>query len=261
MIYPGKLVRQGHRDVAIVEAVQARLTALGYGGGFKVGLFDATMRATVELFQAQNVDRNNLPLAIDGAIGPTTWATLFGIEADGARDQDASDPLLAAALAVARSQVGVRETAGQPNRGKEVDEYIRCCGLDPDKADPTQGYAWCAAFVYWCFEEAAQKLGQPNPVPQAAGVLNVWRRSKSQRIGDLSTEFGVKRLRPGSLFVMNFGKGRGHIGFVERHVGRRLFTIEGNSNNDGSRDGTGVFRLARRTVGDAKLIGYLDFGA
>jgi hypothetical protein len=256
--YPGIPVRKGSRHTSAVEAIQERLTALGYGGGLRPGVFDAAMRASVELFQAQNVDRTNLPLVIDGAIGPATWTALFGA---GANDvAEVTDPLLAAALEAARSQIGIRETAGQPNRGAEVDTYIRSCGLDPEEADPTKGYAWCAAFVYWCFDQAAQKTGQANPVPKMTGVMNMWRASKPHRIGDLSAEFNMKALRPGSLFVMSFGKGLGHIGFVERHVGRRLFTIEGNSNNDGSREGLGVFRLARRTVGDAKLIGYLDFG-
>lgn len=256
--YPGRLIRAGSRDIAAVDAIQARLAALGYGGGLKAGVFDTAMLAAVELFQAQNVDGDSLPLKIDGAIGPTTWRALFGQGADDA--ETVADPFLGAALAAARSQIGVRETIGQPNRGPEVDSYIRCCGLDPEKADPGQGYAWCAAFVYWCFEQAAKKTGRENPVPKTAGVMSLWQKARSHRIGDLSAEFNPKPLRPGSLFVMSFGKGLGHVGFVERHVGRRLFTIEGNSNNDGSREGLGVFRLARRTVGDAKLIGYLDFG-
>jgi hypothetical protein len=43
-------------------------------------------------------------------------------------------------------------------------------------------------------------------------------------------------------------QGTGHTGLVERVLGGRLVTIEGNTNGGGSREGIGVFRRNRRTV-------------
>lgn len=261
MEYPGKVLKQGIRDAALVTALQERLMALGYGHGLRAGVFNGAMKAAIELFQAQNVDGNSLPLSVDGAVGPSTWRAIFGSSSVDADDEDNKDVFLAEVLRVARSQIGVREDAGRPNRGPQVDEYLRRVGLDPDKANPAEGYAWCVAFAYWCFDEAAKKLGRPNPLPKTAGVLEHWRKSKGgTKMGDIAIEFGTKTLRPGTLFFMDFGKGYGHLGFVERHVGRKLFTIEGNSNAEGGREGLGVVRLSRRTVGDQKLIGYIDYG-
>ena len=51
------------------------------------------------------------------------------------------------------------------------------------------------------------------------------------------------------VFVIDHGGGKGHVGFVEGAANGRLVTVEGNSNDGGSREGTGVFRLDRRTIG------------
>ena len=40
-----------------------------------------------------------------------------------------------------------------------------------------------------------------------------------------------------------------------------LFTVEGNTNNDGSRSGIGVFRLVRRKVSDMTMMGFVDYSA
>lgn len=66
-------------------------------------------------------------------------------------------------------------------------------------------------------------------------------------------------LRPGMVFIIETGGGRGHTGIVSRIVGNRLETIEGNTNDGGSREGIGVFRRNGRTV-DSINRGFIDFG-
>ena len=39
----------------------------------------------------------------------------------------------------------------------------------------------------------------------------------------------------------------GHVGLVERLQGKFIFSIEGNTSADGSREGTGVFRRLRHS--------------
>jgi hypothetical protein len=51
----------------------------------------------------------------------------------------------------------------------------------------------------------------------------------------------------GSIFIIDFGKGLGHTGFVVSVVGDVIHTIEGNTNDDGSREGIGVFARVRKT--------------
>ena len=48
-----------------------------------------------------------------------------------------------------------------------------------------------------------------------------------------------------SKIILDYGKGLGHTGIIERIEGNTLYTIEGNSNNDGSRNGTTVVRHTR----------------
>lgn len=153
--------------------------------------------------------------------------------------------LIEEAIAVALSQVGVREKGGR-NRGPEVDEYIRSVGLDP-----TQGsYAWCAAFVHWVFMHAAENAGVPNPCPKRAGAL---------RMRD-SAPTGTRASKPvrGALFFLDKGQGKGHVGIVESVSGDRVATIEGNTDDGGSREGDGVYKRTRRM---AEINGgFVDFG-
>lgn len=155
--------------------------------------------------------------------------------------------LAEAALAVARGQVGVRETAR--NRGPEVDAYIRSVGLDPAKGE----HPWCCAFVFWCYVEAAKGLGVPNPLPRTASVHRLWERSPLR----CRTAAPI----PGSIFVRDSGSGRGHVGFVVDAFppSGRIVTVEGNTDGSGSREGDGVY-LRSRWMRDVTM-GYLDFGA
>ena len=55
------------------------------------------------------------------------------------------------------------------------------------------------------------------------------------------------------------GGGNGHPGFVANVIGNRLGTIEGNTNDGGSREGIGVFRRTGRTI-DSINRGFIGFG-
>jgi hypothetical protein len=76
-----------------------------------------------------------------------------------------SDPSLsemAVAIALAEAARGVLER-NNDNRGDRIDEYEALAG-------GRLGLAWCAMFVYWCFEQAAQKAGVKNPFPRIFGA-------------------------------------------------------------------------------------------
>jgi len=53
-------------------------------------------------------------------------------------------------------------------------------------------------------------------------------------------------IQPGMVFIMDFGGGMGHTGFVERVEGGYLHTIEGNTDASQTREGGGVYRLQRK---------------
>jgi hypothetical protein len=112
------------------------------------------------------------------------------------------------------------------NRGPRVDEYLKSAGIDPSAGS----YAWCAAFVYWSFSQAAFRLGAANPAIRTAGVLDHWRKAGQAGVtrllaGDILDDLSL--LKPGLVFVINTGGGRGHMGLVEDFRDDRLVTIEG----------------------------------
>ncbi|THU34237.1 CHAP domain-containing protein [Niastella caeni] len=146
------------------------------------------------------------------------------------------------ALDIAITQLGVREDPGNKNRGKQVEKYLAAVGLGP-------GYAWCMAFVYWCFNEASDKMARKNPLYLTGGVLDQWRRRKDQ--------FRGVTPQPGDVFIMDYGKGTGHTGLVEKvNEDGTIDTIEGNTNDEGSREG---YEVCRRKRNRSAIHGYLRF--
>lgn len=254
--YPGRIVTMGDPDQEVVATVQRRLVERGCGPLEVGGVFEAKTRAAVRLFQARFPDRTGVPLVVDGKVGSLTWEALFG-EGSVPMVADAIDPLLGKVLEVAAGEVGVREEPPGSNRGPRVDEYLRALGLDPAQGS----FAWCAAFVFWCFRQAADGLGRDNPVIRTGGVLDHWRRAQQQGIPRLATTDAVDdpgRIRPGMIFVLAAGGGAGHTGLVESVQGGRLITVEGNTNDDGSREGIGVFRRNGRKIAAINR-GFIDY--
>jgi hypothetical protein len=131
------------------------------------------------------------------------------------------------ALQIAISQLGNAEIPHGSNWGKHVEKYLKSVSIELPAS-------WCMAFVYWCVNEAAKEMGVANPLEKTGGVMNQWINSKDLRI--------VDKPRKGDIFIMDFGKGKGHTGFVASVTGDRIYTIEGNSNDEGVREGFEVCR-------------------
>lgn len=136
-------------------------------------------------------------------------------------------------LQIAISQLGVSEQPKGSNSGPEVNQYLKSVGLG-------KGYAWCMAFVYWCVNKAAGEMGIQNPLVKTGGVLHQFNHTTLRKLPNRSA--GVK---PGDIFIMQFGDGTGHTGFVEKVENGIVTTIEGNTNDDGSREGYEVARRQR----------------
>jgi hypothetical protein len=212
------------------------------------------MEQAVKMFQARNVDSQGNPLVTDGKVASLTWEALFGHDSV-PETSTASDDLLQEALriAVAEQAANVREEPLGSNRGPKVDEYQRRTGLRP-------GHPWCACFLYWCFDEAAQRLGRPNPVVKTAGCQDHWNRAGTAGIARISASRAAANpelVQPGMIFIMAFDGGFGHTGIVESVSGGFMTTIEGNSNGAGGREGIGVFRLTRKIRSVNK--GFIDY--
>lgn len=141
-------------------------------------------------------------------------------------------------LKVANSQVGVEEQPKGSNAGVEVSTYLKSIGLNG-------GYSWCMAFVYWCVQQATKELGFVNQLYKTGGVLKMWNECEELQKSEPSV---------GSIFIMEFKKGQGHTGFVESFDVMYIYTIEGNTNEDGSREG---YMVAKRKRLRSTIKGYL----
>lgn len=160
-------------------------------------------------------------------------------------------------MLAAVGQLGQREEPKGSNRGPMVNEYLRSVGLNP-------GYAWCQAFVHWCYGEAADMLLMENPVVKTAGVLDCWNRTAVNfKITAAQAKASPEQVRVGSQIVWKHGKITGHTGIVEavaKNVGGQwvIRTIEGNTNDEGSREGYEVARR-ERVFTDPHLLGFIQY--
>ncbi len=143
-------------------------------------------------------------------------------------------PLADRILSVAKSQLGNAEIPKGSNWGKHVQKYLASVGINFPAS-------WCMSFVYWCVNEACKEAGVENVLFKSGGVLNVWSNTpKTMR------QTTPKR---GDIFIMDFGGGKGHTGFVASVAGDRIQTIEGNAApENGGREGYIVCRKDRKIV-------------
>ena len=123
-----------------------------------------------------------------------------------------------------------KENAGTNNYTK----YGKWIGLN--------GQPWCHSFVSWCANEAGISS---SVIPKTGGThfgAN-WFMDKKQFIKP-SKDNPPKR---GDLMYHDSGKGKGHVGIVIAYNGNgTVTTIEGNTNNAGSREGTVVTKKERK---------------
>lgn len=144
-------------------------------------------------------------------------------------------------LKIAQSQNGVQEIPRNSNAGPAVESYLKSVGLG-------KGYAWCMAFVYWSVKEASKQLDLTSPLVKTAGVLRQW--------NEVDPKMKVtENPKTGDIFIMDYGKGQGHTGFVvEVLKNGNLKTIEGNTNDEGSREG---YEVCYRTRKPSQIKGYI----
>lgn len=143
-------------------------------------------------------------------------------------------------MEIAISQLGKEESPCGSNWGEPVQSYLASVGI-------TFPAAWCMAFVYWCLKQAGAT--EQATIPRTGGVLRMYNESKAYR---------VMVPQAGDIFIMDYGKGLGHTGFIERvsDDGETLYTIEGNTNDEGSREG---YEVCRRTRKRGQCKGFLRF--
>ena len=146
-------------------------------------------------------------------------------------------------LRIARTQMGQQEVPRGSNRGPMVSVYQRVTGY-------SDAVPWCLCFCYWCIEVASQGIGIGNPVTRTGScdILLEW----AKRHGLATRE--PARGDIGLVLAKANSNDAIHAFMVDDILdGNRLRTIEGNSNNDGSREGYLVCQRDARRISD-KLI-------
>ncbi len=136
-----------------------------------------------------------------------------------------------------RNAIGVHEATGH-NDGVEVERYLASVGL-------RKGAPWCAAFVYYCLSE-----GGYTEAPRTGWSPAFFRKKDVLAIGaksavDLSDSSMV------AIFGIYYPRLHriAHTGFIEPVTRTTpsgfVVTVEGNTNDNGSREGVAVLRKRR----------------
>lgn len=237
MTIPKLPIYPSEKNPTIIKEIQSHLRHHGYKNIIIDGIFGRQTLFAVRAFQSSNLDTNDVPLYVDGIVGINTWEALSR-EIQQLKITPPS-PLQTLAIKYATQEIGATEVPLGSNRGPKVEEYLKSVSCPP-------GSPWCAAFVYWCFLQASYQICTINPLVETAGCLTHWNKSQGLRITPQMAIQSPHLIKLGSIFIINYGKGKGHTGIVKEVRDNTISTIEGNTNNNHSREGYGVFNQIRK---------------
>lgn len=140
-------------------------------------------------------------------------------------------------------QQNPREIGGQ-NKGPWVRLYM-------DGNEGTE-WAWCAGFACFSLKQASTTLGTSLPITPSfsCDALAASAKSKNKFLSQPSGA-SLGRVTTGSFFlVRKTSTDWVHTGIVTRAEGEVMRTIEGNTNDDGSREG---YEVCARTRGYSNM--------
>lgn len=202
-------------------------------------------------------------LAIDGIFGPVTARALerfqasAGVAGTGTLDGASFDRLVAPMTAV----LGRRPTAAQA-LGEVVAEYGRQhLGRHPlEVGGQNRGpwvrlymqgnegspWPWCAGFVSFLLHQAAESLGVAMPIAGSFSCDSLAAQARAAGRFLSESEATGAALAPGTIFlVRRTPTDWTHTGFVTAAGAEVFDTIEGNTNDDGEREGYEVCARSR----------------
>lgn len=190
----------------------------------------------------QTTDRDSTKLVIDTVRGTPEIVVVLDSVSSMGKEQKQPKPMTGSATAstpsiteVYTSQLGVNELTGK-NDGKDVEKYLKSVGLG-------KGYAWCAAYVKWCYDQAKIKTTMNGAAASAHNRDNLV----------LYQRKFLKEPEPGDAFTLWYSNLNriGHTGFFHRKVNSSVYesyegnTGEGSAIDVGTREGDGVYHKYR----------------
>jgi hypothetical protein len=222
----------------VVRLIQEWLNLHGYRINIDGDFGPATEAATRE-FQAR------AGLRVSGQVDGLTFSSLTApIQYAVARADVQTDDVHELVIAYAKRHLTAQaREVGGPNRGPWVRLYM----------DGHEGEAalWCCGFVRFCIDQAFAHLRQTAPMLKTFSCdrLAEWSGEKGLLVRG---ELGDQRVvRPGHLFlVRKTTSDWTHTGIVTQLFSEYCETIEGNTNDEGSRNG---FEVCARKRGYGRL--------
>jgi len=218
-----------------VKKAQEWLTLAGLG--LKIdGVFgEATAAAVREFQQSSSLQRT-------GVVDQSVFTALTGPIARAITPITPSSSLGADVCRVAAQHIAEkpREIGGE-NRGPWVRLYLN--------GEEGTEWPWCAGFASYV---VAQASGQ-RPVPFAASPScdELAKNAKAAGLFRSGDNLDIGSITPGSLFLVRRQAAPGwhHTGIVVSATPDALTTIEGNTNDNGSREGYEAIRRFRANKG------------
>lgn len=192
-------------------------------------VFDRNLETDVRYFQATHLDQNGFFLEDDGIVGENTWWALLNPSGASQRSfiegkiphRIYGKRLKILETALKEYNYDVKEIPDNSNRGERIDLYTG-----------GRAVAWCMKFVSYVLRQS--EINVPWPKDEG-GTNHCYRKAIAAGIFAETHSVGYFPA-PGDLFMIQYGDGKGHVGFVLRvnYEGERLVsfnTIEGNAGN------------------------------
>jgi hypothetical protein len=219
----------GSKDV-FVQKIQEWLTLRGIK--IKVDRqFGPVTRKAVELFQEKN------HLAITGDVDRDTYDYLVEPLKTAIQVFENIIPYSFRGLLINYAKQHLNQhpmEVGGQNRGPWVRVYMK--GNEGDQ------WAWCAGCVSFLIKQALYSFNYGNLVPYYYSVdhLTLWAKKRGRFLNGESVRIDPSILIPGDLFVLKHSIIKNdwiHTGLVTQVFNDSFKTIEGNTNDEGSREG------------------------
>jgi hypothetical protein len=165
---------------------------------------------------------------VDGDIGQNTIACILAHLKPAKFNKDS---IAALVIQIAKGELGAREEGR--NTGRKVRQYQAADWLDGT------GYAWCASFICYLIQKAGEQIELPFKRPRTALAYGFSDWAKEE---GLKVTSKPKSIKAGEIVIFTFS----HIGIaIADSSGGYVTTIEGNTNQAGSREGDGVYQKTR----------------